>query len=238
MSSSSMDCLIQLIDVTKTFRVGKKEFCVINKANLSIKKGDFIVVLGASGSGKTTLLNMLSALDKPTSGEILVDEEDITKLSLNQLSRWRGDNVGIVFQSYNLMSYMSAVDNVMLPMVFKGVRKKQRLSKALSLLKSVGLKERLYHDSNLLSGGEQQRVAIARALVNNPKIIIADEPTGGLDLANATEIMETIYSLYKERDTTIILSTHNPNYAKFADKIIYIQKGEITVQRSLKSAIQ
>lgn len=232
-----MDSFIQLIDVTKTFRVGKKDFCVINEANLCIKKGDFIVVLGASGSGKSTLLNMLSALDKPTSGQILVDGEDIAKLSPNQLSEWRGENVGIVFQSYNLMSYMSAVDNVMLPMVFKGIRRKQRKNRALALLRSVGLKERLYHDSNLLSGGEQQRVAIARALVNNPKLLIADEPTGGLDLANATEIMETIYSLYKERNTTIILSTHNPNYAKFADKIIYIQKGEVTVQRSLKGAI-
>jgi putative ABC transport system ATP-binding protein len=131
---------------------------------------------------------------------------------------------------------MSAVDNVTLPMVFKGISKSQRKTKALSLLRSVGLKERMYHDSNLLSGGEQQRVAIARSLVNNPKILIADEPTGGLDLANATEIMETIYSLYKERNTTIILSTHNPNYAKFADKVIYIQKGEVTVQRSIKSA--
>ncbi len=232
-----MDSFIQLIDVTKTFKVGKKSFCVIDEANFCIKKGDFIVVLGASGSGKSTLLNMLSALDKPTSGQILVDGEDIAKLSPNQLSKWRGENVGIVFQSYNLMSYMSAVDNVILPMIFKGIGRRQRKSRALALLKSVGLKERLYHDSNLLSGGEQQRVAIARALVNNPKLLIADEPTGGLDLANATEIMETIYSLYKERNTTIVLSTHNPNYAKFADKIIYIQKGEVTVQRSLKDAI-
>lgn len=230
------DSIIQLINVNKTFKVGKKDFCVIEDANLSIKEGDFIVVLGASGSGKTTLLNMLSALDKPTSGQILIDDEDITKLSLNRLSRWRGDNVGIVFQSYNLMSYMSAVDNVILPMIFKGISKRQRKAKALSLLRSVGLKERLYHDSNLLSGGEQQRVAIARALVNNPKILIADEPTGGLDIANATEIMEIIYALYKERKTTIILSTHNPNYAKFADRVLYIQKGEVTVQRSLKNA--
>jgi len=231
-----MDSFIQLIDVTKTFRVGKKDFCVINKANLCINKGDFVVVLGASGAGKTTLLNMLSTLDKPTDGQILVDNEDITKLSSSKLSRWRGDNIGIVFQSYNLMPYMSAADNVVLPMVFKGVSKKQRKAKALSLLRSVGLKERLYHNSNLLSGGEQQRVAIARALVNNPKILIADELTGGLDIANATEIMETIYSLYKERSTTIILSTHNPNYTKFADKVVYIQKGEVTVQRSLKDA--
>ena len=231
-----MDSFIQLINVTKTFRIGKKDFHVINDANLCIKKGDFIVILGESGAGKTTLLNMLSALDTPTSGQILIDKEDITKLSINQLSKWRGDNVGIVFQSYNLMSYMSALDNVVLPMVFKGVGRDQRRTKALSLLRNVGLKERAHHNSNLLSGGEQQRVAIARALINSPKILIADEPTGGLDIANETEIMEIIYSLYKERCATIILSTHNPNLAKFADKVIYIQKGEVTMQGSLNNA--
>lgn len=226
--------IIQLQNVCKSFKVSKKEIDVITDANLEIKEGDFVIFLGPSGSGKSTLLNMLSGIDRPTSGQIIVNNEDITKLSQNQLSKWRADNIGIVFQSYNLMPYMSAIDNVALPLLFRGVKKKQRLARAMSLLRCVGLKERLDYDTNVMSGGEQQRVTIARALINNPKIIIADEPTGDLDLANATEVMEILFSLYKERKTTILMSTHNPNYAKYADKVVYIQKGEVSCQEGIE----
>lgn len=227
--------IIQLQNVSKSFRVSRKEINVIDNASLEIAEGDFIVLLGPSGSGKSTLLNMISGIDKPTSGQIIIDGEDIAKFSQNQLSKWRADKVGIVFQSYNLMPAMSAIDNVALPLLFKGVKRRQRLAKAMSLLRCVGLKERYNYDTNVMSGGEQQRVTIARALINNPKIIIADEPTGDLDLVNATEVMEILFSLYKERKTTIIMSTHNPNYAKYADKVVYIQKGKVSCQEGLKN---
>lgn len=228
---------IELVDVNRNFRVNKKEVTVIKNANLCVRKGDFVVLLGASGSGKTTLLNLISGLDKPNSGQIIIDGVDIAKLSNNEMACWRGENLGIVFQSYNLMTYMSAVDNVAMPMVFKGVSKKNRINRAISFLRSVGLKDRIYQNVNYLSGGEQQRVTIARALINNPKVLIADEPTGDLDLASATEVMEILYSLYKERKATIIMSTHNPNYAKYADKVIYIQKGIVSCQKGIQDEI-
>lgn len=225
--------LIELIDVEKSFKVGKNAFTVFKNVNISIKQGEFIVVLGPSGSGKSTFLNLLSGLDKPTSGSIMINGDDITKLPYGDLSQWRAKHVGIVFQSFNLMPYMSAIDNVTLPMLFQGVGRRQRLGRATALLKTVGLKCRFNHPSNLLSGGEQQRVTIARALINSPEILIADEPTADLDIANATEIMEIIYSLYKEKKATIILSTHNANYAKYADRVIYISKAEVTCQKSI-----
>lgn len=209
----------------------------MESVNLVIDEGDFIVILGASGQGKTTLLNMIGGIDRPTEGTIVIDGENITNLDSDELASWRGANVGIVFQSYNLMPYMTAVDNVMLPLTFKGIGGKFRYKKAIELLNTVGLKSRVNHHANLLSGGEQQRVAIARALINNPKILIADEPTGDLDLANATDVMEIIYALYKERKTTVIMATHNPNYAKYADHVVYVSKGEVSAQKGLKRAI-
>jgi len=228
-----MNKLIEIVDVSKSFKVKRKIIPVIENAFMEVNEGDFVVILGPSGSGKTTLLHMIAGIDKPTSGSIVIAGQDITTLSINELSQWRLNNIGIVFQSYNLMPYMSALDNVALPLVFAGIGKKQRTAKANLLLKTVGLKERIRQDTNILSGGEQQRVTIARALINDPKILIADEPTGDLDLANATEVMETIYDLYKEHKTTIIMSTHNPNYAKYADKLIYIQNGKVSTQKGL-----
>lgn len=228
-----MKKLIDIVDVCKSFKTGKKIIPVINNAFLEVNEGDFVVILGPSGSGKTTLLHMLAGLDKPTSGSIIVDGENIAALSIDELSQWRLANIGIVFQSYNLMPFMSAIDNVALPLIFAGNSKKQRLIRANALLRTVGLKEKIRQNTNLLSGGEQQRVTIARALINDPKILIADEPTGDLDLANATEVMEILFALYKERKTTIVMSTHNPNYAKYADKVVYIEKGQVSAQKGL-----
>lgn len=228
-----MEKLIEVVDVCKSFKVHKKFIPVINNAFMEINEGDFVVILGPSGSGKTTLLHMLAGIDKPTSGSIIIAGQDIAEFSINELSEWRLCNIGIIFQSYNLMPFMSALDNVVLPLIFNGTHKKQRLAKANALLKTVGLKDKAKQDANLLSGGEQQRVTIARALINDPKILIADEPTGDLDMANATEVMEIIYALYKEHKTTIIMSTHNPNYAKYADKVIYIKKGQVSTQKGL-----
>lgn len=226
--------LIEVIGLNKTFQVGKKNFAVIKDANLSIKEGDFVVILGPSGSGKTTFLNMISGLDKPTSGAIYINGEDITQLGRGKIDEWRRGYIGIIFQSYNLMPYMNSIDNIALPLVFQNVGRRERRRRALSLIKCVGLVDRAYQNTNYLSGGEQQRVTIARALINNPPILIADEPTGDLDLANATEVMDILFSLYKERKTTIIMSTHNANYAKYADKVVYIQKGEVTCQKGPK----
>jgi putative ABC transport system ATP-binding protein len=226
-----MNKLIDIVDVSKSFKVNRKIIPVIENAFMEVNEGDFVVILGPSGSGKTTLLHMLAGIDKPTSGSIIVAGQDIATFSINELSEWRLNNIGIIFQSYNLMPFMSSLDNVALPLIFAGIKKKQRLAKANTLLRTVGLKEKIKQDTNLLSGGEQQRVAIARALINDPKILIADEPTGDLDLANATEVMEIIYSLYKEHKTTIIMSTHNPNYAKYADKVICIKKGQVSTQK-------
>lgn len=223
---------IEICDVYKNYHIGKKLISVIVKANCAIEQGDFVILLGPSGSGKTTLLNMLSGLDKPTSGSIYVNNQEISTLNNEALDDWRRRNIGIIFQNYDLMPYMSVVDNIALPSVFMGEPRKQRTAKARVLLRSVGLIDRGYQDVNLLSGGEQQRVAIARALINDPPILIADEPTGNLDLTNATEIMELIINFHKEQKTTILMSTHNPNYARYADKVIYIQDGDVSVQRN------
>jgi putative ABC transport system ATP-binding protein len=168
---------------------------------------------------------MIAGLDKPTEGEVIINEADITKLSIDDLASWRAQNVGVIFQSYNLMPYMSALNNVALPLVFRGVRKKARVKKATALLNAVGMKKHLLSSCQILSGGEQQRVTIARALINSPKIILADEPTGDLDTKTADEVMEILYNLYKEGDTTIIMATHNLGYTKFADRILNIKDG-------------
>lgn len=219
--------LIKTFDVCKYFEIGKKKIEVLKNVNCSINKSEFVVILGASGSGKTTFLNMIAGLDKPTNGNIFVNSQDITSFSMDELSLWRAKNIGVIFQSYNLMPFMSAIDNVALPLVFQGISKRQRYKKAASLLKAVGLKNQVHSSCQLLSGGEQQRVTIARALVNSPKLILADEPTGDLDTKNADEIVEILFNLYKEGDTTVVMATHNLAYTKFADRILNIKDGEM-----------
>ena len=218
---------IKLTGVCKSFKAGKRLFSVLKNVDLSINQGEFVVILGASGSGKTTLLNLIAGLDKPEKGEIVVDGTDITQLSIDKLSAWRAENIGVIFQSYNLMPYMSALNNVALPLIFQGVNKKTRIKKANAMLQTVGLKCLSQHACQLLSGGEQQRVTIARALINNPKLLIADEPTGDLDSKNAEDILDIIYALYKERETTILMATHNNQYTRFADKVINVIDGKV-----------
>lgn len=218
---------IQLNGVYKSFPIWKRTISVLRNVNCSIRQGEFVILLGPSGSGKTTLLNLIAGMDKPNYGQIVVGSNEISRLSIDDLSKWRAKNVGVVFQAYNLMSYMTALDNVALPLVFQGVDKKKRQRKAMHLLSSVGLKDSADNACHLLSGGEQQRVTIARALINDPKILVADEPTGDLDSRNAEEVVEIIYTLYKERKTTIIMATHNVEYVKFADKVFHISDGRI-----------
>ena len=221
---------INLIDVEKSFSVGKRKISVLKKVNCIIKHGDFVVLLGASGSGKTTLLNLIAGLDKPDSGSIIVNDAEVSILKTDELSHWRGKNIGFIFQNYNLMPFMSALDNVALPLIFQRICRKERKKRSAGMLRAVGLKDFIDNACHLLSGGEQQRVTIARALVNNPEILIADEPTGDLDSKNAKDIMEIIYGLYKERKTTIIMATHNTAYTKYADQIINISDGKVTSQ--------
>lgn len=220
--------LIKLSRVCKSFQIGKRNLPVLKEINCSVAAGEFVIVLGASGSGKTTLLNMIAGLDKPTSGEVIIDSLETTELSIDQLSHWRAKNIGMIFQSYNLMSYMSALNNVALPLVFQGIPRPERIRKSASLLRAVGMGEHLKSSCQVLSGGEQQRVTIARALINSPKIILADEPTGDLDTKNADEVMEILFNLYKEGNTTIVMATHNLAYTKFADRILNINDGKIS----------
>lgn len=220
--------LIKLNKVCKNFQVGKRNLQILKNVDCSISAGEFVILLGASGSGKTTLLNIIAGLDKPTSGGVIIDELETTKLSIDQLSGWRAKNIGVIFQSYNLMSYMSAQNNVALPLVFQGFPRKERAKKAASLLRAVGMGDHLQSSCQVLSGGEQQRVTIARALVNSPKIILADEPTGDLDTKTADEVMEILFNLYKEGDTTIVMATHNLAYTKFADRVLNIKDGAVS----------
>jgi len=214
-------------EVYKSFPVWKKTVSVLRNVNFTINEGEFVVLVGASGSGKTTLLNLIAGLDMPSYGQITVGGEDLSKLTIDELCKWRAKNIGVIFQNYNLMPYMTAIDNVALPLVFQGIGKQKRIEKARSLLKSVGLQSSAHSPCQVLSGGEQQRVTIARAIINEPKILIADEPTGDLDPHNAEEVAEIIYTLYKERKTTIIMATHNIEYKRFADRVFQLNDGRL-----------
>ncbi|OGE18889.1 macrolide ABC transporter ATP-binding protein [Candidatus Daviesbacteria bacterium RIFCSPLOWO2_02_FULL_41_8] len=218
---------VKLISVDKIYDQGEGlEFQALKKINLTITKGEFIAVIGPSGSGKSTLMHILGLLDRPTAGRYELDGQDTSKLSENHLAKIRNQKIGFVFQSFNLLPRTSALENVALPLIYSGVSGKERLERAKKALERVGLGDKLYSKPNQLSGGQQQRVAIARSLINNPEIILADEPTGNLDTKTSFEIMEIFKKLNKEGHT-IILITHETEIAKQAKKIIRIKDGEI-----------
>lgn len=220
--------MIQLQSVTKTYTKGKHIITASNNINCTILDGSFVAIVGKSGSGKSTLLNLLAGLDSVTSGKILFDGEDISNYTANQYAAHRLHNIGIIFQSFNLVFSKTALENVMLPLIFAGKSKSERIKLAEDALNLVGLKDRKNHKANELSGGEAQRVAIARALVNNPKIILADEPTGNLDSVTTQEILNILLSL-KEQGKTIIMITHDNEIAQqVADKILHIKDGVLT----------
>ena len=181
--------IVRLESVTKVYRMGKVEVQALRGVNLSVKRGEFIAILGPSGSGKSTLLNMIGCLDKPTSGKVFIDGKDTSRLNENELAALRREKIGFVFQQFNLIHTLNALENVALPMLFAGIRRAERMRRARELLEKVGLSRRIYHKPMELSGGEQQRVAIARALANNPEIIVADEPTGNVDTDAGNVIM-------------------------------------------------
>lgn len=223
--------LIKLKDISKTYQLGKIKLEVLKGINLEISAGSFIVIMGASGSGKSTLLNMISLLDTPTRGDLFWKGRNVSNFSEDEMAQFRGQKIGFVFQQFNLLQNLNALENVMLPMVFQKISGQEREDRAKNLLTLIGLKERIFHRPSELSGGEQQRVVIARALANNPEIIVADEPTGNVDSKTGKIIMEILTKLHQEGKTIIVI-THDLNIASYGKKIINIKDGEIIDQKS------
>lgn len=220
--------MLKVVDLKKEFRTHDYNVMAVNGISFSIEQGVFTSVIGESGSGKTTLLSLLGSLDRPTSGLIEIDGEDITKLPNRQLIHYRCEKIGFVFQDYNLIPNLTALDNVMLPMEFAGISKAERKKRASILLDQVGMdKKKQLRKPRRLSGGEQQRVAIARALANKPKLILADEPTGNLDSQTSKIIVKLLHHLAKSENTTIIAVTHDTKIAKQADVKFYLKDGKI-----------
>jgi putative ABC transport system ATP-binding protein len=219
--------IIELQDVKKIYKMDGVETPALRGIDLKINKGEFVAIMGPSGSGKSTLLHMVGALDKPTSGKVILDGVDISTLKESDLARLRGKKIGIVFQFFNLHPTLNALENIELPMIVVEKDKKERQQRALELLKAVGLEHRAQHLPSQLSGGEQQRIAIARALANEPEIILADELTGNLDTNTKAEIMNFLLQLQKEKKMTVTVITHEPEIAEYAETIIHIVDGKI-----------
>ena len=219
--------LIRVRNLRKVYQVGKERVMALNRINLSIEAGEICCILGTSGSGKSTLLNIMAGLEKPSKGAVLIDGVDVTKLSERKLAAFRQQNIGFVFQSYNLMPGQNATENVAMPLMFKGVGKRKRDKEAVRMLKAVGLGKRLTHKPNQMSGGQQQRVGIARAFVSRPKIVFADEPTGNLDSKTTRDVMEIIVGMAREHKETLVLVTHDRDIACYADRIVRIIDGNI-----------
>jgi len=223
-----MEPVIKLENVWKVYKLGKNnELPILRGVNLEIQPGDFTTIMGPSGSGKSTLMYILGLLDVPSQGQIYFNNQDISKLSEDQLAVMRGKKIGFIFQQFNLMQNLTAIENVMLPMIFQGTEENARKEKAKKLLEMVNLGHRLDHKPMEMSGGEQQRIAIARSLVNDPEILIADEPTGNLDSSTGKIVMEILRKLHEDKKITIIVVTHDPNIANYSHNIIRIQDGQI-----------
>ncbi|MEU3030478.1 ABC transporter ATP-binding protein [Streptomyces incarnatus] len=224
--------MYELKNVTKRYTRGKESVHALDGVDLIIGDGDRLVIQGPTGGGKSTLLQMLGGLDRPTSGEVVLDGTDLAKLSEARLTRVRSENIGFVFQSFNLIPTLTAQENVETALVPLGIKVKERRELAVDALKSVGLGERLGHLPSEMSGGQQQRVAIARALVKKPKVLLADEPTGNLDESTRDEIMDVLERLWKEHGLTFIMVTHDSSLAKKAPRLVTIRKGRITVKEN------
>jgi putative ABC transport system ATP-binding protein len=222
--------MIKLVNMVKTYPIGKGELKVLQGVNLNVAKGEMVAIMGPSGSGKSTLLNMIGLLDRPTSGSYVLDGKEVSKLSGGETAKVRGQKIGFIFQSFNLLAYLSAIDNVILGQKYAG---KLDIKIAKEALEKVGLADRIKHRPNEMSGGEQQRVAVARALAKNPPIVLADEPTGNLDSKSSREIMSILTSLHKEQNVTLVMITHDPNIARYCQRIVHIEDGLITREEKL-----
>lgn len=219
--------VIRVKGLYKVYRVGETKVYALNGVDFEVERGQFVAIVGASGSGKSTLLNMLAGLEKPTKGQIEVAGRHIEKLTERQLVAFRREKVGFIFQSYNILNTMNAVENVALPLAFRGIPKKQRLTIARKYLKLVGVDKQEKHMPNQMSGGQQQRVGIARALVVKPQIIFADEPTGNLDSKTTMEVLKLMQQIVREQNQTLVMVTHDDHLASFADRRIRIMDGKI-----------
>jgi putative ABC transport system ATP-binding protein len=222
---------VQIRDVRKVYRRDSQEIPVLDGISIDIAEGDFVALMGPSGSGKTTLLNLIGGIDQPTSGDVVVAGTDISKLSGPKLAKWRARNIGYIFQLYNLIPVLTALQNVELPLLLVKMSGKERKRRAATALQLVGLGDRLDHFPRQLSGGQEQRVAIARALVSDPAVLLADEPTGDLDRKSAAEILDLLGRLNREPEfrKTIIMVTHDPHAAERAHRVLHLDKGELTL---------
>jgi putative ABC transport system ATP-binding protein len=222
--------MIHLENITKDYPMGKGLLKVLQGVNLKVEKGEMVAIMGPSGSGKSTLLNMIGLLDRPTSGTYVLDGKEVSRLNGGELAKVRGQKIGFIFQSFNLLPYLSALGNVELGQKYAG---RSDTKVAREALAKVGLTDRMNHRPNELSGGEQQRVAVARALAKSPPIILADEPTGNLDSRSSKEIMNILSSLHVEQNITLVMITHDPNIAHYCQRIIHIQDGQITNEEKI-----
>ena len=222
-----METIITIKDLRKVYKLGSEKVVALDNINLEIQKGQVCCILGTSGSGKSTLLNQLAGLEKPTRGAVYIGKNNISKFGEDRLAAFRQRNIGFIFQSYNLMTSHTALENVAMPLMFRGVPKAKREKIAAQMLREVGLEKRMHHRPNQMSGGQQQRVGIARAFVASPKIIFADEPTGNLDTKTTKEVMEMFLRFAREKGTTIILVTHDRSLAEYCDRIVTISDGRI-----------
>jgi putative ABC transport system ATP-binding protein len=219
--------IIKLDNVWKVYKMGEVEVNALRGLNLEVKKGEFVAIMGPSGSGKSTAVNMIGCLDIPTKGKIYLENDDISRLTESDLAQIRGKKIGFIFQQFNLIPTLSALENVTLPMIFQGIIREQRVERAKKLLEMVGLGDRIRHKPNELSGGEQQRVAIARSLANNPEVVLADEPTGNLDSKTGKIVMNFLEKLNKEERKTVIMVTHDKNVAEYAQRTEFLKDGQI-----------
>jgi len=229
----NMDWIVEVENVSKIYKMGEVRVSALNGVKLRVKTGEFMTLMGPSGSGKTTLLHLIGALDRPTEGRVLIKGVEISRLEDDELAELRNREIGFVFQFFNLIPRMTAIENVELPMAFAGVPLERRRKRAIVLLEKVGLRDRVNHRPTELSGGEQQRIAVARALVNSPSLILCDELTGNLDTKTGEEILKLLRELNKEQNQTFVLVTHDPGVARSTDRVAYMQDGTIIKEELL-----